>query len=368
MKKINKCLLKLSLLIGLTTFGSAHAGFQSLHQFPVTHSISGPLKTDPLIGFKDQFAPFGVPGCLIGYPEFRSRCQTVYGGFSFAFDGYTNYQEFKVYIPAGTTFFGVSGYMPQSAQYGVAVKLGSPPTRTALLTEAGYQAAKSEQNRFHDFAKLLAGEERIFVHDGGGAISLSGIARLNPPLATGQWLYFRTLTENTSVAGLGAIYEVNRDQYRTAYETLNFGTDGDPSDGGNSPIVPAPTGIAQIKENAPTADANGNLVLNFTLKRPASETESTNRTSFWIAAYVPAGFLPEEAWFFLTPGGWQQLTSTNPYTVAYQNSQAAQPEKAFNISTGLSAADLRHFNAQLHFGYMGNDGQLKDMGVIWSGN
>ena len=368
MKKFAKCLVKLSLLIGLTPFGVAHAGFQSLHQFPVTHSISGPLKTDPLIGFENQFAPFGVSGCLIGYPEFRDRCQNVSGGFSFAFDGYTNYQEFKVYVPAGTTFFGVSGYMPQSVQYGVAVKLGSPPARTTPLTEAEYQAAKAAQNRTKDFDKLLAGEERIIVHDGGGAISLSGIARLSPPLATGQWLYFRVLTGNTSIAGLGAIYEVNRDQYRNAYESLDFGTDGDPPDGGNSPTVPTPTGSAEIKDYVASTDANGNLVLNFKLKRPASETQNTNRTSFWIAAYVPAGFLPQDAWFFLTPTGWQQLLSSNPYSVAYRNLEAAAPEKVFTISTGLPLTEMRNFNAQLHFGYMGSDGQFKDMGMIWSGN
>lgn len=257
MKMFNKYLLKLSLLVGLNAFGSANAGFQSLHQFPVVYNINSALdangdiyynKTNQLFGFKDQFAPVGVTGCLIGYPEFRDKCQTVNGGFGFSFDGYTSYEEFKVYVPAGTTFFGVSGYMPQSVQYAVAVKLGSPPVKSSALTEVEYQTAKSAQNRFSDFQRLLAGEERVIVHDGGGAMSLSGIARLTTPLATGQWLYFRALNGG-SIAGLGAIYEVEREKYRTAYNTLSFGTDGDPvadggSNNGNTNEQPALTGIS----------------------------------------------------------------------------------------------------------------------------
>ncbi|MDD2609353.1 MAG: hypothetical protein PHX60_06600 [Giesbergeria sp.] len=363
MKKFDKYLLKLSLLIGLSAFGSAHAEFTSLHQLPKVYKLSLPL-----IGFKDQFAPSGIPGCVMGYPELRSRCATVEGGFGFILKGYTSFNEFKVYIPASTTFFGLSGYLPQGEKYAVVARMGTTPDRTTSLTLDEYEKVKRTQNINTDFYRLQAGEEMIFVHDGGGNISLSGTARLTKnPVQTGKWLYVRVLNGG-SIYNLTSVYEVNLDQYRTAYNTLNFGTDGDPVDRGTAPTVPVLPGVAQIKDNVPTTNSNGNLVLNFTLKRPATETEGTNRTSFWIAAYVPAGFLPEEAWFFLTPGGWQQLTSTNPYTVAYQNSQAAQPEKIFNISTGLSAADLRHFNAQLHFGYMGNDGQLKDMGVIWSGN
>jgi hypothetical protein len=259
MKKFNKYLLKLSLLLGLNAFGSAYAQFWSLHQSPVVFNISSSLdaggnlvyqKTSQLFGFKDQFDPTGtgttagVTACLIGYPEFRNKCQTVNGGFAFTIDGYSSNQEFKVYVPAGTKFFGVSGYMPQSVQYGVAVKLGSPPARTEFLTEAEYQAAKSGQNRFQDFQRLVNGEERIIVHDGGGAISLSGIARLTTPFSTGQWMYFRVLTANTSIAGLGAIYEVDLNQYRTAYNSLAFGTNGDPLDNGSTPNVPTLTNIS----------------------------------------------------------------------------------------------------------------------------
>ncbi len=278
MKKFNKSLLKLSLLVGLNAFGSAYAQFWSLHQSPVVFNISSSLdaggnivyqKTSQLFGFKDQFDPTGtgttagVTACLIGYPEFRNKCQTVNGGFAFTIDGYSSNQEFKVYVPAGTKFFGVSGYMPQSVQYGVAVKLGSPPARTEFLTEAEYQAAKSGQNRFQDFQRLVNGEERIIVHDGGGAISLSGIARLATPFPTGQWMYFRVLTANTSIAGLGAIYEVDLDQYRAGYNSLAFGANGDPLDNGSTPNVPTLTSISLSRTtwNAATDTNNTSITV-----------------------------------------------------------------------------------------------------------
>ncbi|MDD2608163.1 MAG: hypothetical protein PHX60_00510 [Giesbergeria sp.] len=258
MKKINKYLLKISLAAGLTATGLAHAEFLSLHQFPLVYNIGSSLDasgqlvfrtTSPLIGFKDQYNPTatgagGVIPCVMGYPEFRDKCQTVDGGAGFIINGYSSYPEFKIYIPAGTTFFGASGYLPQSAEYAVAVKLGSPPTRTTALTAEEYQTNKSTQNRFTDFNLLLAGQEKIFVHDGSGAISLSGIARLSSPLTTGKWLYIRAINQ-ASVKNLGAIYEVNHDQYRTAYNALtpSFGADGDPVEEGTIPVGPTLTAI-----------------------------------------------------------------------------------------------------------------------------
>jgi hypothetical protein len=215
----------------------------------------------------------------MGYPELRTLCQTVDGGFGFTLDGYSSYTEFKVYIPAGTTFFGLSGYMPQSVQYAAAVKLGSAPTRVAMLSAAEYEAAKVAQNRNSDFAKLQAGEERLMVHDGGGSISLSGIARLSTaPLTTGQWLYVRVLN-GSSIAGLGALYEVNLDQYRSAYSTTQFGADGDPvSSGGTPPTGTTLTGIS-LSKNEWTVGTSGST---FTV-RPVPETATLPTCTFSTA-------------------------------------------------------------------------------------
>jgi len=246
-RNILKNFLRLITILVMLFSSVAHAQFQSLHQFGVTHNIGSSLdalgnlyftKTPQLFGFKDQFAPSGVSGCVMGYPELRALCQTVDGGFSFTFEGYSSYTEFKVYVPAGTTFFGLAGYMPQSVEYAAAVRFGSAPTRMGTLSPTEYANAKTAQNRNTDFAKLLAGEERLMVHDGGGSISLSGIARLSTsPLTTGQWLYVRVLN-GSSIAGLGAIYEVNLDKYREGYNATTFGANGDPDAGGSIPDNP----------------------------------------------------------------------------------------------------------------------------------
>jgi len=217
--------------------GASDPSFISLHQNSLTHAKSSgvdsngnyySVRTEPLIGFKNQYPPAGTPGCVIGYPELRSECDTVNGGFGFSLKGYTYQHQFKVYIPRGTTFFSLTGFLPQSVKYAVAVKLGSPPTRTAPLSDAEYEQAKSAQNYNYDFAKLQNGEERIMVHDGGGNPSFSGTARLSAnPIQVGQWIYVRVLN-NSDIYDVGAVYEVNRDMYKQSFYQIPFTSNGDP--------------------------------------------------------------------------------------------------------------------------------------------
>lgn len=212
--------------------------FQSLHQAPVTYIVSSSLdstgalvftKTAPLYGFKNQYSPQGTPGCVLGYPEFRSQCETAGEGSGFDIPGPTYQTAFKIYIPKGTKLFGASGYFPQSVKYAVSVRLDAPPSRTAALSDAEYDTALRSQNRNTDFEKLLKGEERLMVHDSGGSMSFSGIARLSTnPLASGHWLYIRVLNGSDPVHGLGAIYEFDRNIYRQAFEAMSFGSNGDP--------------------------------------------------------------------------------------------------------------------------------------------
>lgn len=314
---------------------NVYAQFQSLHQFPVTYNIgtsmdaSGNIyynKTPQLFGFRDQFAPSGVSGCVMGYPELRTLCQTVDGGFGFTLDGYSSYTEFKVYIPAGTTFFGLSGYMPQSVQYAAAVKLGSAPTRVAMLSAAEYEAAKVAQNRNSDFAKLQAGEERLMVHDGGGSISLSGIARLSTaPLTTGQWLYVRVLN-GSSIAGLGALYEVNLDQYRSAYSTTQFGADGDPVTSGGTTPPPTGgttlTGISLSKSEWMVGTSGPSFII-----KPVPETATLPSCTF-----SPNGVLAYTA--LLPPSSTMASVSISESAAA----QLAQAHAAFTVDCGGKTA------------------------------
>lgn len=324
-------------VLGFVLAGAAHAQFQSLHQFPLTYNISSSLdasgnlfytKTPQLFGFKDQFAPAGVSGCVMGYPELRTQCQTVNGGFGFTLEGYSSYTEYRVYIPAGTTFFGLSGYLPQSMQYAAAVKLGGPPSRTTMLSPAEYEAAKAGQNRNTDFARLLAGEERLIVHDGGGSISLSGIARLTPTtLTTGRWLYVRVLN-GSNIAGLGALYEVDLNAYRAGYNATAFGADGDPTTtGGGTPPINPPggstlTGISLSKSEWTVGTAGPSFII-----KPVPETATLPSCTFspsGVLAYTP--LLPPTA----------SLASVIINTEAAQ--QLAQARTTYTIDCGGKTA------------------------------
>ena len=339
MRNILKNFLRLVTILVMLFSSAAHAQFQSLHQFGVTHNIGSSLdalgnlyftKTPQLFGFKDQFAPSGVSGCVMGYPELRALCQTVDGGFSFTFEGYSSYTEFKVYVPAGTTFFGLAGYMPQSVEYAAAVRFGSAPTRMGTLSPTEYANAKTAQNRNTDFAKLLAGEERLMVHDGGGSISLSGIARLSTsPLTTGQWLYVRVLN-GSSIAGLGAIYEVNLDKYREGYNATTFGANGDPDAGGSIPDNPgtnpgtgtALTGISLSKSEYTL----GGSINNFSIY-PVPSTAALPACTF-----SPSGVLAYNS--ILPPSTAIANVSINT-TAAEQLTQA---QTSFTITCGNQTA------------------------------
>ena len=338
MLNISKLFGRALTILGFILAGTAHAQFQSLHQFPVTYNISSSLdasgnlyftKTPQLFGFKDQYAPTGVSGCVMGYPELRAQCQTVDGGFGFTLEGYSSYTEFRVYIPAGTTFFGLSGYLPQSVQYAAAVRLGSAPTRVATLSPAEYEAAKVAQNRNTDFAKLLAGEERLMVHDGGGSISLSGIARMSATtLTTGQWLYVRVLN-GSSIAGLGALYEVDLDRYRTSYTATQFGADGDPvSSGGSTPPVNPPgggttlTGITLTKSEWTVGTPGANFII-----KPSPESATLPSCTF-----SPDGVLAYTA--LIPPSATMASVSIN--TTAAQ--QLAQAHTVYTINCGGKTA------------------------------
>ncbi len=99
---------------------SSYSGtFFTLHQHPITFVKSSALdpqgqltfvKTEPLVDFQKQFPPSGTSGCVMGYPEYRHECDSVNGGFGFTLEGLSYHTEYRVYVPAGTTFFGTSGY------------------------------------------------------------------------------------------------------------------------------------------------------------------------------------------------------------------------------------------------------------------
>lgn len=177
--------------------------FISLHQQPVQN----------LIGYKNQNTP-----------------QRAASGIWLSIPGYSTYSEFKVYIPKGTTYFAITGNQPQSVDYAVVSKFESIPNRTQPLSDEEYNTAISQTNETEQFAKLMAGEEVVFVHNHGGNLSLSGTARLySSHLQSGGWLYIRVLN-GSSIYLLAAVNEVNMSAYTQSYNSLTFDSSGDPVD------------------------------------------------------------------------------------------------------------------------------------------
>ena len=131
-------------------------------------------------------------------------------------------------------------------------------------------------------------------------------------------------------------------------------------------ILPPDNGV-RVEKSAPTTDAAGNLTLNVKLIRPDAEIAGKTKTSYWVAARIPKDgfFFSDDEWFFLTPRGWEMLTLPLPNTVVYQADQAVKTETPFTIKTDLPAADLGHFNVEIHFGYLDVGGSFQNKGIIW---
>ena len=194
-------LILIALSISVGGLGSAQTtstSFFSMHQIERKIAMgldsTGLYKYSPaLTGFRNQYNPVGVTGCGIGVPQFVSECYLSTGLSAFV-SGYSGYREIKTYIPAGTLMFSVAGFLPQNTSYAVAARIGRPPSRTAALSSAEYQTVKTGQNRNLAFNRLLAGQEVILVHDGGGVMILSGNGVLQRwPTTKGAWIYMRVL-------------------------------------------------------------------------------------------------------------------------------------------------------------------------------
>lgn len=132
-------------------------------------------------------------------------------------------------------------------------------------------------------------------------------------------------------------------------------------------LQPANADVVQIKDNLPSVDLSGNLVLNFKLVRPAADIVGKTKTSFWLAARIPTDgfFFTQDQWFFLTPNAWEQMILPNPSLVAYKTNQTPKTETALVSPINLPKSLLTEFNVEIHFGYMDAEGGFKNMGIVW---
>lgn len=201
--------------------------FVSMHQTSQTLVRSQGGETVTNVGFKNQFAPSGTPGCTMGIAALRSECVFVSEGLSFSLSGTQYEKQFKVYVPVGTTSFIFSSYLPQSMEAAVAVRMTSAPRRTSPLDSTEYAQYQSGADYSNVFDRLTAGEEVILVHSGGGGFSLAGNNRFSAPLTRGVWLYFR-LINGDYVDTPRASYEIDLQRYISGYHQTIFGNNGDP--------------------------------------------------------------------------------------------------------------------------------------------
>lgn len=208
-------------------------------------------------------------------------------GFVF-YSTYTNYGAIKVYVPAGTTGFSILGYLPQQTIYAVAARFGQPPTRVAPLG-GGVGVGEYAQiiSIFREdtaFAKLLAGEEMIQVHDGGGATGYAGVARLTGrPMLKGQWLYMRVLNDQSGggIYNLSGFGTVDLPMYKEAMASVQIQPNGNPREDFVLPqrptgIVLQPTAVAPGGNGAIGADNPNALALG------RCAADSTNELAKYI--------------------------------------------------------------------------------------
>lgn len=132
-------------------------------------------------------------------------------------------------------------------------------------------------------------------------------------------------------------------------------------------LQPANADVVQIKDNLPSVDLSGNLVLNFKLARPAADIVGKTKTSFWVAARIPTDgfFFTQDQWFFLTPNAWEQMVLPNPSLVAYKTNQTPKTETVLVSPINLPKSLLTEFNVEIYFGYMDAEGGFKNMGIVW---
>lgn len=201
MQKIVRLYKILVLVIGVYLWPqlsiAQNSNFFSLHQMPKSVAVSlgsdGQYVYSPALqGFQLQYEPRGVTGCGVGISSLSSQC-LIGNGLSAFVPGYSGYREIKAYIPAGTLTFAVSGFIAQGLQFAVAARIGQPPSRSQGVPSGEYEQLKTQSPNLA-FNKLLAGQEVVLVHDGGGSIILSGNGVLQRwPTVKGAWLYMRVL-------------------------------------------------------------------------------------------------------------------------------------------------------------------------------
>lgn len=188
-------------------------------------------------------AQYGLSGCAIGFN--KTDCAFP-GGSSLALPEFTGYQlgyrEWRFYVPAGSRSVMLSGYAPQRAIAAFAMRFGAEPERQGELDGWEYQDAQANEHIDSSFSRLVAGDEVIVVHDGGGTVRFIGgnVNAQRGVLAEGGWMYVRQLS-GTALYDIQGGVDVDMPKYKEAYGKIKWTSAANPdpvegsSGGGTTP-------------------------------------------------------------------------------------------------------------------------------------
>lgn len=151
----------------------------------------------------------------------------------------------KIFIPPGTIKFSIFGFLPQKTPYAVVSRLGLPPERTSPILGnfedqlSEYYNIASTYNEATAFNKLLAGEEVVHTHPGGGSTYFSGNGNLYRwPLLQGQWLYMKVLI-NQDIYSLQGGGEVDLKLFNQGMKNIRYLNGATlPEEDGKIPVKP----------------------------------------------------------------------------------------------------------------------------------
>lgn len=247
LKKIASSAALLVTLLGSNGFAQ---DFFSLHQLPKTVTLIGsgsgvPDSAIQLTGIKDTFSPFtSVGACVLGYSGYTSLCSSSFQGYSGAIaNEYSNYTQYRVYVPAGIRYFVLNGFMPQNAEYAAVLKFDSPPTRTQPLSVTEYDTYRGDLYS-EAYQNLDNGLEVYGIHNYGGTTNLAELRPTTTPLK-GRWLYVRVLN-GSAIYNLQYFSSLDLDIYAAAYSELTFDAVGDPVEARTPTPAPAPAPAARL--------------------------------------------------------------------------------------------------------------------------
>lgn len=311
---------------------AAPTDYFSLHQLPYSQyqnkqgqfvSLTGGYKA--LFNHKDPFV-----GCNLGFAVNDSCANTTLATSDISYV-YTQVDatkpalnlggKFKVWLPAGLKRLDVTGYFPQQVYANVRVRFREPPVSDATSNFTTEQALPE-----NSLSRLVNGEEFTIGGTTNGSIEISSKAGpLATPLVKGGWLYFSQAgTTRISFLTIGLIADPTK--FKADYDSLIFGSDGDPSESCTSNCTtPSPTDTAPSNLNLQSFPQKAGALAGSTVQSNPLVLTGTGTWSISVG----------NGQFSINDGPFQSVSST-----AKPGDKIIVQVTASSVSEGTSVASL----------------------------